>query len=657
MKKQNLPIKALSLFLILAISWPCSALARSQAAVVPHQKRFEQSYSAHSFPNGQIKYTYKTDASGQPYDIELLEGFDQPRLFRAEMYTLFDYQNAVSAASDNAFTATAAMQNNHYERRILPLQKIARTPMGSSTSLYAILADFAKDPDNKATRERIKVACKAIDQDPQDFGAWIDFANRINFAMHLDENAKPISNEMIGAQCGALLYARTIKGSAVLDRSLADAYLTKAAFKSVKRPNVGKALRIDAALMTGKYRDANAIVSKHVEPHDDEHRKLLAKIKSNNRSKISFEKIPGINAVQGSSNNQDYALTDLLGYLPANATVYAGYKGDADIIKPIKSMLSGILPPSPRVLQYAKQELRHRQGDSPQTHRLLAALAIPTAMSAILDKVPEDTQITSVSARAYASHIRNNGSPFDVVTILQFDATNANPAVYRSALQSLSCRNGKDRKEIERKKYFEIAYDAEIEYEKYARETFSYVKQLGNIFVFSNSLDYLDDTIAALESKEKLQPQGEQISRISKDLLPPAPTKEQVAVAYVQKSGLSRYLIGDQIEKPEDKWRNGPIFLTSPNGQIKIIGQWMTPTLTDISHMSLAGARPQNDIDGDPYVYKLATADPEVHIKKDDGRLQMTLMPGIMGNFFIPTPVISLLELKHFDDCACKEDD
>jgi len=35
----------------------------------------------------------------------------------------------------------------------------------------------------------------------------------------------------------------------------------------------------------------------------------------------------------------------------------------------------------------------------------------------------------------------------------------------------------------------------------------------------------------------------------------------------------------------------------------------------------------------------------------------MTLMPGIMGNFFIPTPVISLLELKHFDDCACKEDD
>jgi hypothetical protein len=650
MKKQNLPTKALSLFLILAVSWPCSALGRSQAAVVPHQKRFEQSYSAHAFPNGQIKYTYKTDASGQPYDIELLEGFDQPRLFRAEMYTLFDYQNAVSAASDNAFTATAAMQNKHYQRRILPLQKIARTPMGSSTSLYAILADFAKDPDNKATRERIKVACKAIDQDPQDYGAWIDFANRINFAMHLDENAKPISNEMIEAQCGALLYARTIKGSSVLDRSLADAYLTKAAFKSVKRPNVGKAQRIDATIMTGKYRDANAIVSKHAEPHDDEHRKLVAKIRSNNQSEISFEKIPEISAGQSSSSNQKYALTDLLGFLPANATVYAGYKGDADIIKPIKSMLSGILPASPRATHYAKEELQHRQGDSPQTHRFLAALAIPTAMSAILNKIPKDTQITSVSARAYASHIRNNGSPFDVVTILQFDTANADPAIYRNALQSLVCREfSMDRKEIEKKKFFNTACDAEIDYKEYAGEAFSYVKQLGNIFVFSNSLDYLDDTIAALESKEKSQPQSEQISRISKDLLPPAPTKEQVAVAYVQKSGLPQCLTDDQSAKPEDKWRGNPIILTSPNGQIKIIGESLTPTLSEIIEMSLDPARPQNDMDGDPYVYKLATADPEAHLKNDaDGKLQIMLRPGVSGNFFIPTSVSSLLGLKHY---------
>lgn len=522
--------------------------------------------------------------------------------------------------------------------------------MGSSTSLYAILADFAKDPDNKATRERIKVACKAIDQDPQDFGAWIDFANRINFAMHLDENAKPISNEMIEAQCGALLYARSIRGSAVLDRSLADAYLTKAAFKSIERPNVGKAQRIDAALMTGKYRDANEIVSKQVGPHDDEHRKLVAKIRSNNQSKISFEKIPEINAVQGSSNNQDYALTDLLGFLPANATVYAGYKGDADIIKPIKSMLSGILPASPRATHYAKEELQHRQGDSPQTHRFLAALAIPTAMSAILNKIPKDTQITSVSARAYASYIRNNGSPFDVVTILQFDATNADPAIYRNALQSLVCREfSMDRKEIEKKKFFNTACDAEIDYKEYAGEAFSYVKQLGNIFVFSNSLDYLDNTIAALESKEKSQPQGEQISRISKDLLQTAPTKEQVSVAYVQKSGLSQCLTDDQSAKPEDKWRGNPIILTSPNGQIKIIGESLTPTLSEIIEMSLDPARPQNDMDGDPYVYKLATADPEAHLKNDaDGKLQIMLRPGVSGNFFIPTSVSSLLGLKHY---------
>jgi len=79
--------------------------------------------------------------------------------------------------------------------------------------------------------------------------------------------------------------------------------------------------------------------------------------------------------------------------------------------------------------------------------------------------------------------------------------------------------------------------------------------------------------------------------------------------------------------------------------------------MIEICRMSLAGGRPQKDMDGDPFVYKLATEDPEVHIKNGNGKLQMALMPGIMGNFFIPTPVISLLELKHFDDCACKKDD